>query len=76
MLPSMGKDLIFFLEVLTLLQMPAVSLFVLCMIFCCPVNAEEFLHGAKVLPELPTPQTFFGENSQFVPGKNLPSGIC
>lgn len=31
----------------------------LCMIFCCPINAEEFLCGAKVLPDLPTPHRHF-----------------
>lgn len=50
------------------------------MIICCPINAEEFLHGAKVLSELPilahSTQTFLGENSQFVPCRKLPSGVC
>lgn len=50
------------------------------MIFCCPINAEEFLRGAKVLSELPilahSTQTFSGENSQFVPCRKLPSGVC
>lgn len=78
MLPSMGKD------PLESIASPANAssefICALCMILSCPINAEEFLRGAKVLPELPVSgsfctDSFVGKLSQFVSGRKFRSSI-